>query len=519
MRSLILAVAACATSVGARSALLGREADDDEVTSLPGWSGPLPSKHYSGYLKVGALSGSPGMLHYWLQESENNPATDPVIMWINGGPGASGMIGMLTELGQLQVMPAPGQAPASTPPDGSPPTLYHNPFGWTKVGSLFTIEQPKGVGFSYCTGAGLCENTDESTAQDTYEAIVAFFERFPQLAARPFFVTGESYAGTYLPMLMDQIDQRGGIPNFRGAAIGNGCWGSSCFYGVTESQIDFHTFSGQMFLAPELREDITSACEGRWLNVTSTEGTCGGGGLDRCPQLLRQMCHEVGDGEFNVYNMYDTCYPSNGLSLRAVRERIRHGEVVLRSSSDALHTHPVLHVNVSDSMVAAVSESTSEAAAALGQLNDYACGGEGAMHKWLADAAVQHALHVQTSGGMHYKQTVGDLRPVYERLVRKYPILIYSGNADACVPTWGSEVWTQELGEKLGANRTAWRPWTSPSASPGSSKHVLAGYVTSWPMLSNFSFAVVKGAGHEVPRYKPAFALTMIAKWVKGEAL
>ena len=49
------------------------------------------------------------MLHYWLQMSEGDPATDPVVMWLNGGPGASGMIGMLTELGQLQTVPSPGE--------------------------------------------------------------------------------------------------------------------------------------------------------------------------------------------------------------------------------------------------------------------------------------------------------------------------------------------------------------------------------------------------------------------------
>ena len=42
-----------------------------------------------------------------------------------------------------------------------------------------------------------------------------------------------------------------------------------------------------------LRSDYAVRCEGRWEETTSTEGTCGGGGLDQCPRALRQMCTEV----------------------------------------------------------------------------------------------------------------------------------------------------------------------------------------------------------------------------------
>jgi hypothetical protein len=54
--SLIVAATAVATAIAAVPA--------DEVTSLPGYNGSLPSKHYSGYLDVGKLSGSKGKLHY-----------------------------------------------------------------------------------------------------------------------------------------------------------------------------------------------------------------------------------------------------------------------------------------------------------------------------------------------------------------------------------------------------------------------------------------------------------------------
>ena len=47
----------------------------------------------------------------------------------------------------------------------------------------------------------------------------------------------------------------------------------------------------------------------------------------------------------------------------------------------------------------------------------------------------------------------------------RYRMLIYSGNVDACVPTWGSEFWTNQLGAQFGVE-TEWHPWTSDSADP-----------------------------------------------------
>ena len=61
----------------------------------------MPSKHYSGYLDVGLTTGAKKdiHIHYWLSESERDPASDPVVFWMNGGPGGSSLIGGLTENG------------------------------------------------------------------------------------------------------------------------------------------------------------------------------------------------------------------------------------------------------------------------------------------------------------------------------------------------------------------------------------------------------------------------------------
>jgi carboxypeptidase C (cathepsin A) len=70
----------------------------DEITSLPGWTGALPSKQYSGYLNVSSTH-----LHYWLVESENDPANAPTVLWFNGGPGCSSLDGFIYEHGPFVV--------------------------------------------------------------------------------------------------------------------------------------------------------------------------------------------------------------------------------------------------------------------------------------------------------------------------------------------------------------------------------------------------------------------------------
>lgn len=41
---------------------------NDLVKTLPGWSGPLPSPQYSGYIKLDSTSGK--QLHYWYMHYE-----------------------------------------------------------------------------------------------------------------------------------------------------------------------------------------------------------------------------------------------------------------------------------------------------------------------------------------------------------------------------------------------------------------------------------------------------------------
>ena len=185
----------------------------DEITALPGWSAALPSKQYSGYLSFGTKH-----LHYWFVESQGNPATDPVVVWFNGGPGCSSLEGYLYEHGPFHVNP------------NNYNELYYNNYTWTQSASIIYIEAPAGVGFSYADVKSDYITNDNQTAADNLAALEVFFQGYPEYASNEFFITGESYAGIYVPTLAYAIYEAtvAGTTtiNLKGIAVGNGCTGT-----------------------------------------------------------------------------------------------------------------------------------------------------------------------------------------------------------------------------------------------------------------------------------------------------
>ncbi|KAE9460801.1 hypothetical protein C3L33_07231, partial [Rhododendron williamsianum] len=84
------------------------------VTQVPGFNGTFPSKHYSGYLSIHSLIPFSGFnckwyvtideahgkkLFYYFVLSERDPSNDPVVLWLNGGPGCSSFDGFVYEHG------------------------------------------------------------------------------------------------------------------------------------------------------------------------------------------------------------------------------------------------------------------------------------------------------------------------------------------------------------------------------------------------------------------------------------
>lgn len=155
-------------------------------------------------------------LFYWLFPSQGNPETDPLVLWLTGGPGCSSMTALLEELGPYKVDKATAQ-------------LERAKYSWSTHANLLFVDQPVGTGYSYSDAPGDTVHDEAHVAEDMYYFLQGFMAEHPELVGRDFYVTGESYAGHYVPAIAHRIavDGRFGAHddfpiNLRGMAVGNG---------------------------------------------------------------------------------------------------------------------------------------------------------------------------------------------------------------------------------------------------------------------------------------------------------
>ncbi|KAK3137202.1 hypothetical protein QOZ80_5BG0449090 [Eleusine coracana subsp. coracana] len=184
----------------------------DRIVRLPGQPA-VDFPMYSGYITVDERSGR--ALFYWLQEAPAKAQPAPLVLWLNGGPGCSSVAyGASEELGAFRIRP-----------DGA--TLFLNKYRWNKEANILFLDSPAGVGFSYTnTTSDLYTSGDNRTAHDSYIFLMKWFEKFPHYKYRDFYITGESYAGHYVPELSQLVyrNNKGVMKpyiNFKGFMVGN----------------------------------------------------------------------------------------------------------------------------------------------------------------------------------------------------------------------------------------------------------------------------------------------------------
>lgn len=485
------------------------------INDLPGY--PYKGKMYSGYLN---LSNPLKKLHYLFLESQNDPKNDPVLLWLNGGPGCSSLLGWAQEHG-----PAVFKELSTE--------WEINDYSWNKKANVIYLESPAGVGFSYIDSDKDWDwkTNDESSAVQNLEAVIDFFKRFPDFKRNDFYISGESYAGIYVPFLASKIIEYNKEAveldkiMLKGILVGNGV--TDWKYDTTPALIEFAFTHG--IYSTELRNKYLRFC------LDGPDDT-------DCKQAESEVMNSL--ETINIYDIYRTCYDSSMVkdkinklnkhkktqlsflqqmdlndqveeikkSLQKNESKYQYTPWVLKSRSEISIINQNKKSHESLSLAGSISSKSKSSEASTPPCTD-SVGPDSFFNR----QEVKEALYVKTDlkWGM-CSGRVGDNYEIntdkgsfflYKGLIASgLRILIYSGDTDGAVPFNGTQNWIKNLNLEISKK---WRSWRI-------NKSEVAGYVENYKGLT---FVTVKGTGHMVPQWKRAEAFYMLDQFLKGEDL
>ncbi|CAJ0608335.1 unnamed protein product [Cylicocyclus nassatus] len=437
----------------------------DLIVSMPGLRWSLPFKQYSGFLR----GSNTHMLHYWLVESENDPAKAPLLLWLNGGPGASSLFGLFD----------------------------NGPFRIGKDG--FTITR---VGYSYSTDGVLPQYTDEVTAAENYAALIDFFNLYPEYRTRPFYATGESYAGMYIPalsVLLIQGIQNGTLSiNYRGMAIGNGLLSKQ---NVMDFSIHLLYYHG--YLTQEIYNILVSLCCG---NVTD-ELNCrlrprfaygklaSSNGSDNQCHVFVELVYKFMIGGSTIYNLNQQCY-----TQKTSNQTAPVGDTWTGNNYDSSDPYMGYYCYKNASLTTYMNLDSVRSALNI---------------PTIAAAWVSNSENIYST----YNRST-TVEPLLTYMINSsyydtsnFSILLYYGDVDT-VCDWMDAEWLtmHYFTDSIGFSLPAREPWFYQS---GPLHHpTLAGFARRYS--KNIDVLTVKGAGHFVPLDRPMQTLQMIYNWVNG---
>ncbi|KAF9326742.1 hypothetical protein BG006_009872 [Podila minutissima] len=412
-------------------------------------------KQYSGYLDVGADKH----FFFWFFESRNKPKSDPLTLWLNGGPGCSSLTGLFMELG-----------PCAVKEDGSG-TVF-NPHSWNSNSSVIFLDQPTNVGFSY----GDTVSNTFTAAKDVYALLQVFFKEFPEYQRLDFHVAGESYAGHYIPAIGQEINTQNklmstplhrppGIQhiNLASLLIGNG---------LTDPKVQYEYY-------PEM------ACRNSYGPVLD-DATCNkmAEAYPACADLI-QSCYDT--------NSVFRCLPAAAYCNKEMiapyqMSKQNPYDVRKKCEGDGGLCYPIL-----DTIQEYLNQEDVKAALGV-QVDEYkSCNMQINMRFMLQGDWMKPFHHM--------------VPPLLEDGIR---VLLYSGDADFICNWMGNKAWALELpwsGQaKLQEKKD--KKWFANGDHAGDVR-------TSGPL----TYLRVFGAGHMVPYDKPAESLEMFNTWIRNKKL
>ena len=311
-----------------------------------------------------------------------------------------------------------------------------------------------------------------------------FFRKFPNLKKNDFYISGESYAGIYVPYLANEIINRNKLPttetkiNLKGILVGNACTDPrECYEPSSQGQdsmsiYQYQYLNNHAYITDDDYQRITGACT---LGYTSAE----------CKRLRGIQDKKFDQTLTVVNNIYQPCY----------HQKIPTGPVPRFLQSK------------------------------LKGPNDYeTCEDLKGILSFLNEPTLQNHLHVDYTKydicsdpvADNYKMNSNASYWLYPILIKAgLRVWIYSGDVDANVPITGTLRWISLMKDVNGIPVVEpWREWWATGLHTHEDQ--MAGLV--WK-LRGFTFVSIKGAGHMVPSDKPKEAQIMLNAFINNEDL
>ena len=408
-------------------------------------------KQYTGYLDV---EDQDKHFFFWFFESRNDPKNDPVILWLNGGPGCSSMTGLFFELGPSQL------GPTLKP--------IHNDYSWNNNASLIFLDQPVNVGFSY-SGSGGVSNTVAAGA-DVYAFLQLFFQQFPEYAEnnQQFHMAGESYAGHYLPVFAAEIlshspEERNF--NLTSIMIGNG---------LTDPLTQYKYYEPM---------------------------ACGGANAEAV--LGPEQCEAMDNSLGRCLTLIEACYNSESIWTCLPASIYCNNAQLLPYLQSGRNVYDIR-------MKCSSANGGQQCYDEMGYMEKY-------LNQDFVKEALGAEVDVFQSCNLDINRNflfAGDwMKPYYravtEILNQDLPVLVYAGDQDFICNWLGNRAWTDALEWKNSEEyaQQSFRNWTIAEDSRDP-----AGEVKSYGALT---YLRLFGGGHMAPHDIPEASLAMLQQWLE----
>eukprot|EP01084_Bolivina_argentea_P284338 487290_1 len=487
---------------------------------------------YSGYL----LANNNREIHYWFIESEYTPHNNPVFIWTNGGPGCSGMDGLLTEHG-----------PWKTLNNGR---IGYNKYSWINEVNMLYLEQPYGVGFS-CTNIGQNVIGGDQNAADDMDAVIRdFINKFPMFKKNKFYLSSESWGGHYVPITTYTILQNNdnGVKpyiNFGGFLLGNpstdpyenkyGFVGDIYGHGLLKST-DWYTWRDECWNNPEAI-DTSDVCAAIHTRAYYSAFNANVYALDY-PQ-----CYDDEDWSSDFHNKViessgfmknANLHHSARLSMQRVLnsndyDGLKMGHIKrsdLQQLHDKINTRLTHKTTVKTQIIKnkLPIDETIDSNEEI-PINEYEPCIEHFMEIYLNLPEVQGALNVKPvewemcSDAVWYAWPESDfqahIEPYYTQIIDKYVdklglvLTVYSGDDDSVCGLEGTMYWLDRFNMDVNDD-IQWEQWND-------EQNQMGGYYTQY--MDNkgnvgLHFITVRSAGHMVPTTQPSRALIILRKYL-----